>query len=265
MFTSTRVKYGFTIVVFSACLWGGISYWRTSVPVPIPSLASPDLAGFPSLPKPPGPDLGSRPAPASPIPLREMAPALTRAETPATRTFTPAPTSAVRPEPLPPPASASSPHAPLAGTEREVRLQALIKDAENDPDPRQAQRTWLTVAGYLVGNRDWKAAEEVYARLKVSPYPEISSTVLRNLDVVRQNQAILAEEDPGARERLQIELALTHQQYGHEQAAKRLLRHLQENATQESLRHLAAERLASYVSPPLPALPPQSTTSAPSR
>jgi hypothetical protein len=143
----------------------------------------------------------------------------------------------------------------MPGAEPALRLQELLQEAADNPDPRQAQRTLLTVAGYHVGNRDWPAAKEIYDRLKASPYPEIAFAVARNLDVVNRNQAILAEPDAGRREWQELDLAAVHQMYGHEKAAKTMLRSLEKAATQEEVRRQAAQRLATYVSPPVSAIP----------
>ena len=145
--------------------------------------------------------------------------------------------------------------AKLAGTERALRLQELLREVGEEKDERQAERTWLTIAGYYAGAGDWEAAREVYERLKTSPSLDVRQSVGRNLDITLRRQAILAEANESSREWQELELAAVHQGYGHEKAAKRLLRALESSATQESVRQLAAQRLATYVSPALP-LPP---------
>ena len=109
--------------------------------------------------------------------------------------------------------------------------------------------------GYIVGNGDWAEAKKLYETLAASPYAEVRSSAVRNLEVVNRNLALESEKDIKRREWLQLDLALLHQSYGHEKAAKTMLRKLQANSIQDSIRQQAAQRLATYVTPPLPTLP----------
>lgn len=177
------------------------------------------------------------------------------------RTVGPAANNAVPRAPAPSaPLANPSPMEPakLTGSERDLRLAELLKEVAEEKDPRQAERTMLTIAAYQVGNGDWEAARATYEKLKESAYPEVAFSVARNLDIVQRNQAILAEGDAGQREWLQLDLAGTHQMYGHEKAAKKLLRTLEQSATQAEVRQQASQRLAAYVSPPIApfAVPP---------
>lgn len=172
-------------------------------------------------------------------PLPEELPATTRSEAPATELPR-------RPDNKLPPNSKR-----VGSTERAERLLELQKEAAAEKDPHLSQRILLTVAGYHVGDDDWDKAKEIYDQLKASPFPEIRATTARNLNVVERNQAILAEQDSGRREWLELDLAAVHQQYGHEKASKTLYRALEKEATQPAVRQEAAQRLASYVSPPL--------------
>lgn len=147
----------------------------------------------------------------------------------------------------------------MRSVERAERILELEKEAKEEENPRLSQTVLLTIAGYYVGDDDWDKAEGIYEKLKVSPYPEIRAASVRNLDVVQRNQAILSEQDSGRREWMELELAGVHQQYGHEKASKAMYRTLEKDSTLPAVRQEAAQRLASYVSPPL--IVPQSSQS----
>ncbi len=136
-----------------------------------------------------------------------------------------------------------------------MRLQELMAEVAAEKDPHVAARTQLTIGGYIVGNGDWAEAKKLYETLAASPYAEVRSSAVRNLEVVNRNLALESEKDIKRREWLQLDLALLHQSYGHEKAAKTMLRKLQANSIQDSIRQQAAQRLATYVTPPLPTLP----------
>ncbi|MGV3663331.1 MAG: hypothetical protein ACO1TE_24375 [Prosthecobacter sp.] len=153
---------------------------------------------------------------------------------------------------LPEPPAASQ--RPLR-TEREMRLQELQAEVAAEKDPHVAQRTLLTVAGYHAGDGTWAEAQKIYEDLAVSPFAEVRHAALRNLQVVQRNVALAAETDLARREWLQLELAALHQSFGHEKAAKTMLRSLQVNAMQEPIRQQASQRLADYAAPSLPILP----------
>lgn len=202
-----------------------------------PSPSATKLDGVPYTPPPDA--LANRGEVSTLRPTPEAPPAVVRQEAPATELPS-------RPAKKLPP---NSKH--LGSTERAERLLELQKEAAAETDPRVSQRVLLTVAGYHVGDDDWDKAKEIYDQLKLSPFPEIRHATARNLDVVERNQAILAEKDAGRREWLELELAGVHQQYGHEKFSKTLYRALEKDATQPAVRQQAAQRLASYVSPPL--------------
>jgi len=157
---------------------------------------------------------------------------------------------ALKPEPPEP-----SGHRP--STEREMRLKELLGQLAEEADPHMAQRTQLTIAGYEAGDNDWEAANKIYLELQDSPYVEVRSAALRNLEVTKLNLALAREGDADRREWLQLDLAVLHQTYGHEKAAKAMFRKIQKDSTQDTIRNLAAQRLDNYVLPPLPVLPPQ--------
>ena len=136
-----------------------------------------------------------------------------------------------------------------------MRLQELLAEVAAEKDPHVAARTQLTIGGYIVGNGDWAEAKKLYETLAASPYVEVRSAAVRNLEVVNRNLALDTEKDMKRREWLQLDLAALHQSYGHEKTAKTMLRSLQVNSMQEAVRQQAAQRLATYVIPPLPTLP----------
>jgi hypothetical protein len=176
--------------------------------------------------------------------------------------------SSAKDQPIPGAQPALKPDPPAAplkkpSTEKEMRLQELLDEVAAEKDPHIAQRTQLTIGGYIVGNEDWAAAKQLYETLAASPYVEVRSTALRNLAVVNRNLALESEKDMSRREWLQLDLALLHQSYGHEKTAKTMFRSLQANSMQEAVRQQAAQRLATYVIPPLPTLPEPTTGGKP--
>lgn len=145
--------------------------------------------------------------------------------------------------------------APSLAVGRELRLKELLDQADKDPNPQTAQRTRLTIAGYFVGDGKWEDARKVYEKLAESPFVEVRHAASRNLQVVMKNIALEGEKDFERREWLQLELAALHQSLGHEKFAKTMLRNLKANSIQDVVRQRAAQRLASYVTSPLPTLP----------
>lgn len=177
----------------------------------------------------------------------------------------PAPHAEPAPVPLELPKSAAGPKASVSpeppnsphpmNTGRELRMKELLDEVAKQTDPHLAQRTKLTIAGFHVGNDDWLEAKKIYDDLAQSPFVEVRTAAARNLQVVSSNLALMAEPDPVRRESMQLDLAELHQSLGHEKFAKKMLRDLQTNATQATIREQAAQRLANYVIPPLPVLP----------
>ena len=150
---------------------------------------------------------------------------------------------------LPPqkmPLSALPPSDPANQAEcsRAQQIGELQRQVEEEPDTALRERKLLVLAAAQVGNDDWQAAAGIYGQLAAtSTDPAVLEAVRRNQRVVTGQLAVLASRDADTRESRELDLANTHQDLGHELAAKRIYWRLASTATQPAVRTTAIRLL----------------------
>ena len=111
--------------------------------------------------------------------------------------------------------------------------------------------------GYSWGRTIGESAKAIYEELEEnSEDPTVLEAVQRNLEVVNQKLAILAESDPLRKEHLELELADLHRDLGHERAAKRLHSRLATDAKEQTIRSKARKMLSKKSKPGRLPVPP---------
>jgi hypothetical protein len=128
---------------------------------------------------------------------------------------------------------------------RSVSMEDLREKIRNEVEAGIRERDLLLLAGYLVGQDDWDGAKEIYEKLEAnSNDPGVISAAQRNLEVTNRKLAILVESDPNRKEKLELDLANLHRDFGHDQAAKRIYHHLAKTANEAGVQSQAMKALS---------------------